>query len=131
MTETFENVRGRLRHTLDNINIYNQNIYNRQDYIFYSNTDIVLDVSYSMNSNLTYNLSNLDKQNRFPDSVLNNFVVPNDEYKDDCAICQDSLSNGVLIKLNCTPHCVYHKACITPWFKNHNTCPKCRSIFSP
>ena len=47
----------------------------------------------------------------------------------DCAICQEDFKIGeVFVPLACNdihPH-KFHKQCITPWLKSHNTCPTCR-----
>jgi hypothetical protein len=51
-----------------------------------------------------------------------------DEVKETCAICRDDLKVGEqVMQLNCpikNPH-RYHHECITPWLKEHSTCPTC------
>jgi hypothetical protein len=51
-----------------------------------------------------------------------------DEEKRNCPICVDEFSDNVLIKRLPCKH-FFHKACITPWLKLHNTCPFCRREF--
>merc|ERR1719160_1949219 len=42
-----------------------------------------------------------------------------------CAVCQDDWRVGDRgVKLPCGH--IYHKQCIMPWIKEHNTCPVCR-----
>lgn len=44
-----------------------------------------------------------------------------------CTVCMDDFELGsdqVVIKLPCSH--VLHKDCVTPWLKEHNTCPVCR-----
>ena len=42
----------------------------------------------------------------------------------DCCICQQSLTQSSVRKLNCTHE--FHKSCITDWFKQQKNCPICR-----
>lgn len=48
---------------------------------------------------------------------------------EDCAVCLEEFKIGeIMIPLPCNdthPH-VFHKKCIDPWLKIHNTCPTCR-----
>jgi len=42
-----------------------------------------------------------------------------------CPICFEIFKKGIIcIKLQCNH--IYHSTCIKKWFKNNNTCPKCR-----
>jgi len=48
----------------------------------------------------------------------------------DCSICQDTISIGQEIFIFPCSEIVnhkFHKKCIEPWLKEHNTCPVCRS----
>jgi len=43
----------------------------------------------------------------------------------ECSVCKDRFTNGEsVLKLPCLH--LYHRACILPWLKDHNTCPTCR-----
>jgi len=57
------------------------------------------------------------------------------EYSDDvkepeesaCAVCKDDFKNGdKLIQFPCPNKHLYHRECIHPWLKLHNSCPVCR-----
>jgi len=47
----------------------------------------------------------------------------------ECSICQETFQHGEhFMLLPCNdkhPH-KFHKFCISPWLKNHDTCPMCR-----
>ena len=44
----------------------------------------------------------------------------------DCQICMEKFQDDDLIyKLPCKH--LFHKDCILPWFRGHNTCPVCRT----
>ena len=47
----------------------------------------------------------------------------------DCAICQEEFKVGdIMVPLPCNdihPH-IFHKDCISPWVRSHDTCPVCR-----
>lgn len=45
--------------------------------------------------------------------------------KGDCAICIDSITQG--LKLPCGHY--FHEACLAPWLKLHNSCPVCRQEY--
>jgi hypothetical protein len=48
-----------------------------------------------------------------------------DESEKECSVCQELFElDSTCLKLPCT-HC-FHKDCIVPWLKDHNTCPVCR-----
>eukprot|EP01052_Picozoa_sp_SAG31_P008548 SAG31_NODE_434_length_15737_cov_10.315450_8_plen_509_part_00 len=42
-----------------------------------------------------------------------------------CAVCQDSFAVGEQYRKISCGH-AYHADCLTPWLKEHNTCPTCR-----
>jgi len=47
------------------------------------------------------------------------------ESGDSCAVCKDEYAlNEKVIELPCSH--TFHKDCIVPWLKQHNTCPVCR-----
>lgn len=54
-------------------------------------------------------------------------IIQNTDYKEDCGICCESLSNGEIIRH--LPKCThtFHTGCIKRWLKNKNTCPLCRT----
>ena len=45
---------------------------------------------------------------------------------DNCAICQDPIEMGQMMRI--IGHCThrFHQACIDTWFESHVTCPTCR-----
>ena len=47
----------------------------------------------------------------------------------ECAICQEFFKDGEkIVSLSCNPilpH-MFHRHCIIPWLKDHDTCPTCR-----
>eukprot|EP00494_Astrolonche_serrata_P032359 UN32628 len=47
----------------------------------------------------------------------------------ECAVCQDpfKVAEKGVTQLPCKHY--YHKECVTPWLKSHNTCPICRKEF--
>lgn len=45
---------------------------------------------------------------------------------DSCPVCQDDIVDGdEYIQMPCKHS--YHKDCLLPWLKEHNTCPSCRA----
>ena len=47
----------------------------------------------------------------------------------ECSICQETFKVGehfMLLPCNDTHPHKFHKCCISPWLKNHDTCPTCR-----
>ena len=58
---------------------------------------------------------------------LNTYVVEGDI--GECTICQDEFKVGQeIVVLPCNPdhpH-TFHKVCIQPWLRGHDTCPTCR-----
>ncbi|XP_064391295.1 E3 ubiquitin-protein ligase RNF126-B-like [Halichondria panicea] len=49
----------------------------------------------------------------------------NMEFCKSCSVCKEDFPNGEnLLQLPCTH--LYHKDCILPWLKLHDTCPTCR-----
>jgi len=53
-----------------------------------------------------------------------------DEDAEMCPICLESFVKGdIVVKLPCPcKRCPYHRDCIDPWLKKHNTCPMCRTV---
>ena len=45
---------------------------------------------------------------------------------DDCAICLAVIKVSETIAILRCCH-VFHKACLAPWFEEHNSCPTCRA----
>lgn len=45
---------------------------------------------------------------------------------DNCAICQDAMEEGQMVRIlsDCTHR--FHQECIDTWFQSHVTCPTCR-----
>lgn len=59
------------------------------------------------------------------DSLPSMEVTSDRKPGDDCSICQDCFEPGQrALELPC--HHYFHPECITPWLKEHNTCPTCR-----
>lgn len=57
--------------------------------------------------------------------IFFNFNTQLDESEMECYVCQETYEVGsTCLKLPCS-HC-FHKECIHPWLKDHNTCPVCR-----
>lgn len=49
---------------------------------------------------------------------------------DGCAVCQDPFElESMVSKLPCKH--IYHKECILPWLREHDSCPVCRAFISP
>lgn len=46
--------------------------------------------------------------------------------REDCAVCQDSFTLGEkgVVRMPCDHY--FHRACLRPWLRSHNTCPTCR-----
>ena len=42
-----------------------------------------------------------------------------------CSVCRDEFVEKNKVVELCCSHC-FHKNCIKPWLKTHNTCPVCR-----
>ena len=54
-------------------------------------------------------------------------IIQNTDYKGNCGICRESLSNGTNIRHlpNCTH--AFHTGCVKGWLNIKQTCPICRS----
>jgi len=52
-------------------------------------------------------------------------VVPIKEAGHCCAVCQDEFSIGENVTMMPCKH-PFHRDCVLPWLKDHNTCPICR-----
>ena len=48
-----------------------------------------------------------------------------EESKEPCTVCQDAVESGA-ITLTMPCNHSFHKDCLLPWLKEHNTCPICR-----
>jgi hypothetical protein len=46
--------------------------------------------------------------------------------EDQCAICQDHMTEGQSLRTILHCHHVFHQTCIDVWFQTHATCPTCR-----
>ena len=46
--------------------------------------------------------------------------------EDQCAICQDHMTEGQSLRTILHCHHVFHQSCIDVWFQTHATCPTCR-----
>lgn len=47
----------------------------------------------------------------------------------ECAVCQEYFKEGeTFVSLPCNPNLPhkFHRHCIIPWLRNHDTCPTCR-----
>jgi len=55
-------------------------------------------------------------------------AVQNQE--DQCAICQDHMTEGQSLRTILHCHHVFHQTCIDVWFQTHATCPTCRHRLS-
>ena len=48
-----------------------------------------------------------------------------------CIVCHDDIEPGrEMVRLSCHVSHMMCKICAENWFKNHNTCPSCRKVFS-
>ena len=48
-----------------------------------------------------------------------------------CIVCHDDIEPGrEMVRLDCHVSHIMCKICAKNWFKNHNTCPSCRKVFS-
>ena len=50
--------------------------------------------------------------------------------EDQCAICQDHMTEGQSLRTILHCHHVFHQTCIDVWFQTHATCPTCRHRLS-
>lgn len=50
--------------------------------------------------------------------------------EDQCAICQDYMTEGQSLRTILHCHHVFHQTCIDVWFQTHATCPTCRHRLS-
>ena len=60
---------------------------------------------------------------------LNIHTVKPHDYLGDCSICQETFKLGeeyALLPCNPTHPHSFHKECIKPWLRGHDTCPTCR-----
>ena len=60
---------------------------------------------------------------------VHNFVAEGDLGQ--CNICMESIEKGEHFTLLGCSHLynhAYHKKCILPWLREHNTCPTCRAV---
>ena len=46
--------------------------------------------------------------------------------EDQCAICQDHMTEGQSLRTILHCHHLFHQTCIDVWFQTHATCPTCR-----
>ena len=46
--------------------------------------------------------------------------------EDQCAICQDHMTEGQSLRTILHCHHIFHQTCIDVWFQTHATCPTCR-----
>lgn len=70
-------------------------------------------------------------KNKQKSSTLNNYLLSRTFHginilDHPCSICLDNiLYEDVIIKLDCNH--IYHKSCISEWFKKELICPNCRN----
>jgi hypothetical protein len=50
--------------------------------------------------------------------------------EDQCAICQDHMTEGQSLRTILHCHHLFHQTCIDVWFQTHATCPTCRHRLS-
>mmetsp|Transcript_32260 Transcript_32260/g.41458 ORF Transcript_32260/g.41458 Transcript_32260/m.41458 type:complete len:227 (+) Transcript_32260:91-771(+) len=56
---------------------------------------------------------------------LEEVIISTDTVEKECSVCQETFEIGLkCLRLPCEH--IFHKECIHPWLKDHNTCPVCR-----
>ena len=59
-------------------------------------------------------------------SLPRHFIMPDDAPTDPCPVCQEAYEPllSEIITMPCLH--MFHVDCLTPWVRDHNTCPVCR-----
>ena len=76
-------------------------------------------------------LLQLDENNvkrGIPESQLGRVMRQATGARGECAVCREPLSGGgagAVVSLTKCGH-AFHAACVSPWFREHRTCPVCR-----
>ncbi|MBP7075222.1 MAG: ankyrin repeat domain-containing protein [Rhabdochlamydiaceae bacterium] len=52
--------------------------------------------------------------------------IQNSNIEDVCPICQDKMEGGLVSHNVDKVQHIFHEGCLTPWLKNHPSCPVCR-----
>ena len=83
----------------------------------------------------TYRFQMQHRQTPAPEQMVLQYQINNEEYlthctdaDTDCAICSESVNDGVNFSVKTTCNHCFHYRCLNRWVQRTNTCPKCRSI---
>ncbi|NDD54092.1 hypothetical protein EBZ39_09470 [bacterium] len=58
-------------------------------------------------------------------------IVAPAEQGAECGICLEAMSPGQVQSRACTEGHVFHQDCLSPWLREHDTCPTCRAHYPP
>ena len=93
------------------------------NYIFTPTTSYVIDRSTSQNVFIgVESESHIIEESDEEDELKATFIESNE----DCSICMECMTTTEQVNVLTCRH-TFHVACLTPWWRQHSTCPLCRS----